>query len=208
MLWCISLIRYLHFATFRYLVYSLRHATEPNFSQPWWNVIRNREISFEMLCLHCNVYTTKLSVSLQNFTACCHIQGKWMICDLGRITYYFCHGDARQAPCRFASAVEVINLFSLTGGPWWPWIAHPNYFPFKMNFTFFVPTCDPPSGASFDPWHHLNKTDKGPIGDATNQKSKLYPFQFQRRRILRLVFFVPMFPFLTPWFGSVLTPGV
>ena len=35
---------------------------------------------------------------------------------------------------------------------------------------------------SFDPkGHHMNKIDKGPQGDATYQKSKLYPFQFQRR---------------------------
>ena len=74
-----------------------------------------------------------------------------------------------------------------------------------MNSTFFVPfvpTCDPRGGASFDP----NKIDKGLQGDATYQKSKLYPFQFQRRRILKLVFFVPMFQLVTPGMGSVLTP--
>ena len=36
----------------------------------------------------------------------------------------------------------------------------------------------------------MNKTDRGLQGDATYQKSKVYPFQFQRR-ILMLVFFVP-----------------
>ena len=66
-----------------------------------------------------------------------------------------------------------------------------------------VSTCDPRGGASFDPTgHHTNKIDKGLQGDATYQKSMLYPFQFQRRRILKLVFFLPMFqlvtPFLTP----------
>ena len=50
--------------------------------------------------------------------------------------------------------------------------------------------------------HHMNKIDKGLQGDATFQKSKLYPFQFQRRRILKLVFFVPIFQIVTP----VLTP--
>ena len=35
--------------------------------------------------------------------------------------------------------------------------------------------------------------DNGPQGDATYQKSKLYPFQFQSRRILKLIFFVIMF---------------
>ena len=60
---------------------------------------------------------------------------------------------------------------------------------------------------SFDPkGHHMNKIDKGLQGDATYQKSKLYPFQFQRRKILKLVFFVPMFQLVTPGVGSVLTP--
>ena len=44
----------------------------------------------------------------------------------------------------------------------------------------------------------MNKLDKGLQGDATYQKSKLYPFQFQRSRILKLVFFVPMFQLGTP----------
>ena len=43
---------------------------------------------------------------------------------------------------------------------------------------------------SFDPkGHHMNKIDKVLQGNATYQISKLYPFQFQRRRILKLVFF-------------------
>ena len=65
-----------------------------------------------------------------------------------------------------------------------------------MNSTFFVPfvqTCDHRGGTNFDPkGHHMNKTDKGLKGDATYQKSKLYPFKFQRRRILKLVIFVPV----------------
>ena len=66
-----------------------------------------------------------------------------------------------------------------------------------------VPTCDPQGGASFDPkGHHMNKIDKGLQGDVTYQKSKLYPFQFQRRRILKLVFFVPMFQLVTPLWGQ------
>ena len=60
---------------------------------------------------------------------------------------------------------------------------------------------------SFDPkGHHTNKIDKGLQGDATYQIFKLYPFQFQRRRILKLVFFVPMLQLVTPGVGSVLTP--
>ena len=70
------------------------------------------------------------------------------------------------------------------------------------EFYIFVPlvqTCDPRGGASFDPkGHHVNKIDKGLQEDATYQKSKLYLFHFQRRRILKLVFIVPMFQLLTP----------
>ena len=69
-----------------------------------------------------------------------------------------------------------------------------------------VPTSDPRGGASFDPTgHHMNKIDKGLQGDATYQKSMLYPFQCQRRRILKLVFFLPMFQLVTPVVGSVFT---
>ena len=60
---------------------------------------------------------------------------------------------------------------------------------------------------SFDPkGHHKKKIDKGLQGDATYQIFQLYPFQFQRRRILKLVFFVPMFQLVTPGVWSVLTP--
>ena len=52
----------------------------------------------------------------------------------------------------------------------------------------------------------MNEIDKGLQGDATYQKSKLYPFRFQRSRVLKLVFFVPMFQLVTPGVGSVLTP--
>ena len=85
----------------------------------------------------------------------------------------------------------------------------PESFSPQMDSTSvpLVPTCDPRGGASFDPTgHHMNKTNKGLQGDATYQKSKLYPFQFQRRRILKLVFFLPMFQLVTPGVGSVLTP--
>ena len=73
-------------------------------------------------------------------------------------------------------------------------------FPTNEFYIFIplVPTCDPQGGTSFDPkGHHVNKIDKGLQGDATYQKSKLYLFQFQRRRILKLVFFVPMFQLVT-----------
>ena len=83
-----------------------------------------------------------------------------------------------------------------------------SFFPTNEFYIFvpLVPTCDPRDGASFDPkGHHMNKIDKGLQGDATYQESKLYSFQFQRR-ILKLVFFVPMFQLGTPGVGSVLTP--
>ena len=86
----------------------------------------------------------------------------------------------------------------------------PESFSPQMNSTFFspfVPTCDPQGGASFDPkGYHMNKIDKGPQGDAKYQISKLYPFQFETRRILKLVFFGPMFQVVTPRAGPVLTP--
>ena len=48
----------------------------------------------------------------------------------------------------------------------------------------------------------MNKIDKGLQGDAKYQKSKLYPFQFKGRRILKLVFFVPMLKLVTPLWGQ------
>ena len=114
----------------------------------------------------------------------------------------------------------------------------PESFSPQMNSTFFVPfvpTCDPRGGANFDPkGHHKNKIDKGLQGDVTYQKFKLYPFQFQRRRILKfqlvtprilikvhkeilntkfetrrilkLVLFGPKFQLITPGAEPVLTP--
>ena len=55
---------------------------------------------------------------------------------------------------------------------------------------------------------HVNKIDLGLRVDVTYRKSKPYPFKFQRRRILNLVFFVPMFQLVTPGLGSVLTPKI
>ena len=34
--------------------------------------------------------------------------------------------------------------------------------------------------------HHMNTIDRGPEGDAQYQMSKLYAFQFQRRKFLKL----------------------
>ena len=44
----------------------------------------------------------------------------------------------------------------------------------------------------------MNKRGRGQLGDATYQLSKLYAFQFQRRRILKFSFFVSMFELVTP----------
>ena len=58
----------------------------------------------------------------------------------------------------------------------------------------------PPGRGQFWPHkHHMNKLGRGPQGYAKNQTSKLYPFQFQRRRILKKVFFVPMFQLHTKY---------
>ena len=43
--------------------------------------------------------------------------------------------------------------------------------------------------------------------DVTYQISNLYAFQFQRRRILKMGFLVPMFQLVTPGARPVLTPG-
>ena len=80
----------------------------------------------------------------------------------------------------------------------------PESFSLEMNstslflwFQLVIPSFDPKRD-------HMNKMDRGLQGDATYQKSKLYPFQFQRRS-LKLVFFVPMFQLVNPGVGSVLT---
>ena len=57
----------------------------------------------------------------------------------------------------------------------------------------YAQTCDPLEWGKF--WakgHHMNKLGRGALGKSTYQISKLHAFQFQRGRILKLVFFVPM----------------
>ena len=54
--------------------------------------------------------------------------------------------------------------------------------------------------------YHMNKLGRGPQGDATYKISKLYAFQFQRKRILKFDVFVSTFKFVTPRAGLVLTP--
>ena len=64
----------------------------------------------------------------------------------------------------------------------------------------------PPGRGQFLPQGYFIKTlGRGPQGDATYKISNLYASQFQRR-ILKIGFFVPMFRFVTPGVGLVLTP--
>ena len=61
--------------------------------------------------------------------------------------------------------------------------------------------------ASFDPMgHHMNKIDKGLQGDAIYQISMLYPFQFQRRRILKLGLLSSYIPTCDPQGGVSFDP--
>ena len=64
----------------------------------------------------------------------------------------------------------------------------------------------PWQGQSWPQKHHMKKLGRGSQGDAAYQISKLYPFQFQRRRILKMGFFVPMFELVAPGAVPVLTP--
>ena len=50
----------------------------------------------------------------------------------------------------------------------------------------------------------MNKLGRDPQGDAAYQISKLYAFQFQRIKILKMGFIVPMFQLLTR--GGQLSP--
>ena len=80
-----------------------------------------------------------------------------------------------------------------------------------LKLVFFVPMfqlVSPGAGPVLTPRHHMNKLGRSPQGDAKSQISKLYAFQFLRRRILKMGFFVPMFQLVTPTgVGPILTPG-
>ena len=71
----------------------------------------------------------------------------------------------------------------------------------NFRSVFLCSTYDPQSGLVLTPgvFHKLiNKLGRGPQGDATYQISNLYAIQFQKRKILKMGFFVPMFQFVTP----------
>ena len=69
-----------------------------------------------------------------------------------------------------------------------------------------------PGWANLDPQgHHMNKLGRDQQGDAAYQISKLYAFQFQRRRILKMLkmgFFISMFQLPPPPPPPNLTPGI
>ena len=86
------------------------------------------------------------------------------------------------------------------------WVIFPTKWilpPLVLLFQFVTPGVRQvlTPGASYE-WNV-----EGPQGDATYQKSKLYPFQFQRRRILKLVFLVPIFQLVTPGKGQFWAQG-
>ena len=53
----------------------------------------------------------------------------------------------------------------------------------------------------------MNKLGRGPQRDAIYQISNFYAIQFQKRKKLKMGFFVPLFQLVTPGVGPVLTPG-
>ena len=77
-----------------------------------------------------------------------------------------------------------------------------------LKLVFFVPVfhlVTPGVGPVLTPRHDINRLDRGSYGDAYYEISKFYLFQFKTRRILKLVFFGPMFQLVTPGVGPVLT---
>ena len=71
------------------------------------------------------------------------------------------------------------NPSSLKDEEFWSWFS-----------LFLCSNLWPPGWGQFWPHkHHINKLGRCPQGDAKNQISKLYTFQFQRKRILKMGFF-------------------
>ena len=64
----------------------------------------------------------------------------------------------------------------------------------------------PREGQSWPQEHHMNTLGRGPQGGAAYQISKLYAFQFQKRRILKMGFFVPIFQNVTPQIRASFDP--
>ena len=82
----------------------------------------------------------------------------------------------------------------------------------KKNFKVFL-LCSyvsnlwpPVRGPIWPQGHHMNNLGRGPLGDATYEISKLCTFYFQRRKILKFSFFVPMFRTCDPRGGASFDP--
>ena len=56
--------------------------------------------------------------------------------------------------------------------------------------------------------HHMNELGRGQQGDATYKISKLWAIQFQRRRIIKFSFLVPMFNVWRSGRGQFKTRGI
>ena len=79
-----------------------------------------------------------------------------------------------------------------------------------LKMGFFVPMFQlvtPGTGPVLTPGASYEQFNRGPHGDAIYQISNLYAIQFQKRKILKIGFFVPMFQLVTPGMGQFLTPG-
>ena len=82
----------------------------------------------------------------------------------------------------------------------------PESFSPQMNSTSLLPWFQLVI-PSFDPkGHHMNKIDKGLQGDATYQKTKLYPFQFQRRKKFEVGLLCSYIPTCDPRGGVCFDP--
>ena len=74
-------------------------------------------------------------------------------------------------------------------------------------FCSYVSNLWPPGRSHFWPQdHHMNKLGRGQLADATYQISKFCTLQFQRRRILKFSFSVPMFQTCDPLGGASFDP--
>ena len=78
----------------------------------------------------------------------------------------------------------------------------------KKNFEFcllcsYVQICDPKAGPILISGAPYEQLGWGQQGDASYQISKLYAFHFQRRRILKMGFFISMFQLVAHGLGPV-----
>ena len=77
-----------------------------------------------------------------------------------------------------------------------------------LSSLFLCSNLWPQGGANLDPkGYHMIKCGRGQQGDAAYQISNLYAFHFQRRRTLKMGFFVSMFQLVTPGWGQFWPQG-